>query len=300
MNEEQCCPRFDPSAWDGKVLEWTDKKFIRDHVFTVFHMPMNFGTVMKRLDERVRNGGTSIPDNLCLSDHTSPWKMDVYLAVDQEVPGADNVRLTGKFYCRVYEGPFSDTGKWCTDFEEHAKEKGEIFALCEDLYGSDYTEEAFVVSFWGANFKRFVEPGDLATFERWIDAYINNWAKCDGFCNHAVGDFMVRFPDRIPELKRWARSENRWMRRAAAVTLIVPAKKGLFLADAFEIADILLTDKDDMVQKGYGWLLKEESRTRQQEVFTYVMANKERMPRTALRYAIELMPKEMRAKAMER
>ena len=180
------------------------------------------------------------------------------------------------------------------------KEKSEIFALCEELYRSDYTEEAFVVSFWGMQFHRFVGPEDLAVFERWIDTYINNWAKCDGFCNHAVGDLIAKFPEKVTELKTWARSENRWMRRASAVTLIVPAKTGKFLNEAFEICDILLTDGDDMVQKGYGWLLKEASRTRQEEVFSYIMQNRQRMPRTALRYAIELMPKELKAEAMRR
>ena len=66
------------------------------------------------------------------------------------------------------------------------------------------------------------------------------------------------------------------------------------------IADILLEDKDDLVQKGYGWLLKEASRTHQDQVFEYVMRNKAVMPRTALRYAIEKMPEELRRKAMER
>ncbi len=184
--------------------------------------------------------------------------------------------------------------------EVQQKEKSEIFALCEELYRSDYTEEAFVVSFWGMQFHRFVSPEDLPIFERWIDAYVNNWAKCDGFCNHAVGDLILEFPEQVAELKRWARSENRWLRRASAVTLIVPAKRGQFLEEAFEICDILLTDGDDMVQKGYGWLLKEESRTRQAEVFDYVLKHRQRMPRTALRYAIELMPGEMRAEAMRR
>lgn len=82
--------------------------------------------------------------------------------------------------------------------------------------------------------------------------------------------------------------------------LIVPAKKGEFLADIFEIADSLLLDGDDIVQKGYGWLLKEASRQHQAEVFDYVLRNKAVMPRTSLRYAIEKMPQEMRKKAMEK
>jgi len=90
------------------------------------------------------------------------------------------------------------------------------------------------------------------------------------------------------------------MRRAAAVSLVVPARHGEFLAEALDIANLLLTDGDDLVQKGYGWLLKEASRKHTDEVFSYVMANKRAMPRTALRYAIELMPKELRAEAMKR
>ena len=141
---------------------------------------------------------------------------------------------------------------------------------------------------------------DLAVFRRWIDTYITNWASCDGFCNHTVGDFIEQFPDYVDELKSWTQSDNRWMRRAAAVSLIVPAKHGKFLKESIEIAGLLLTDTDDMVQKGYGWLLKEASRKHTSEVFTYVMKNKKVMPRTALRYAIELMPKELKAEAMKK
>jgi 3-methyladenine DNA glycosylase AlkD len=90
------------------------------------------------------------------------------------------------------------------------------------------------------------------------------------------------------------------MRRAAAVSLIVPAKHGKFLPEALEIADLLLLDSEDMVQKGYGWLLKEASRHHQAEVFSYVMRNRKVMPRTALRYAIELMPQELKKEAMKK
>ena len=88
------------------------------------------------------------------------------------------------------------------------------------------------------------------------------------------------------------------MRRSAAVSLIVPARKGKFLTNIFEIANLLLIDKDDLVQKGYGWLLKTASVPYQQEVFDYVMDRKTVMPRTALRYAIEKMPKVLKKQAM--
>jgi 3-methyladenine DNA glycosylase AlkD len=90
------------------------------------------------------------------------------------------------------------------------------------------------------------------------------------------------------------------MRRGAAVSLIIPARQGKFLPDIFEISDTLLLDKEDLVQKGYGWMLKAASQAHQQDVFTYVMRKKATMPRTALRYAIEKMPKELKMKAMEK
>jgi 3-methyladenine DNA glycosylase AlkD len=178
--------------------------------------------------------------------------------------------------------------------------KSEIFATCEELYQSGYIEDSFIVSNWAHALSGRYEREDLQVFRHWIDTYITNWASCDGFCNHTMGDFIEQYPEYIDEFKRWTHSENRWMRRAAAVSLIIPAKHGKFFNESLEIADLLLTDDDDMVQKGYGWLLKEASRKHQKEVFDYVKKNKKAMPRTALRYAIELMPKDLKAEAMKK
>ena len=179
-------------------------------------------------------------------------------------------------------------------------DKKGIFQICEELYRSGIIEEAFVPAFWLPNMAEKFETEDLATFRAWIEKYIDNWAECDVLCNHTVGDLIEKYPETVSELKKWAKSENHWLKRAAAVSLIIPAKRGEFLKDVFEISDILLQDKCDMVQKGYGWLLKEASRKRQKEVFEYVLRNKKRMPRTALRYAIELMPKELKTEAMKK
>jgi 3-methyladenine DNA glycosylase AlkD len=184
--------------------------------------------------------------------------------------------------------------------EVRGRPKPEIFALCEELYRSGYMEESFIVSEWAYALSGRYGKEDLAVFRHWIGTYITNWASCDGFCNHTMGAFIERFPECTGELKQWTQSKNRWMRRASAVSLIVPAKQGKFLKEVIEISNLLLTDSDDMVQKGYGWLLKEASRQHGDEVFSFVMENKRKMPRTALRYAIELMPKEMKAEAMKK
>ena len=146
---EECCPKFDPAPWDGKVLEWGNKKFIKGKVFTLFFMPVNFGSVIVKLMAKVKDAGAGMPENLCLSDHTSRWNMDLYLAVDKEIPRAENVVLSGRFFSKVYEGDFKETGEWCRDFENIAKERGmkiekwymwyTTCPKCAKKYGKNYT-----------------------------------------------------------------------------------------------------------------------------------------------------------------
>lgn len=189
--------------------------------------------------------------------------------------------------------------------KEHFKKvnslpKAVAFTLIEDLWQSGVHEESIVACNWTYSLRRSFAPEDFLIFSRWINSYVHNWASCDTFCNHSVGEFLQMYPEFLDGLKRFTSSENRWMKRAAAVSLIVPARKGLFLDTIFEIADALLKDPDDLVQKGYGWVLKAASQVHEQQVFDYVMKHQNDMPRTALRYAIEKMPKELKMQAMGR
>ena len=178
------------------------------------------------------------------------------------------------------------------------KSKDNVFRLCGELWMSGYLEESFIACNWSYSVRKSYSPDDIRVFEGWIDNYVTNWASCDTLCNHTVGDLVVKYPVSLADLKRWARSHNRWMKRAAAVSLIIPARRGLFQEDIVEIASILLTDKDDMVQKGYGWMLKAASEADHKAIFDFVMKHRTDMPRTAFRYAIEKMPPNLRAKAM--
>jgi 3-methyladenine DNA glycosylase AlkD len=178
--------------------------------------------------------------------------------------------------------------------------KDEIFDLSEKLFSSGVMEESFIASSWLKKIASRFELSDFGFFEEWVDFYICNWASCDSFCSQVTGEFILRFPNLAPSLKLWAKSENIWMKRASAVSLILPLRRSQHFEIAYEIADILLIDSDDMVQKGYGWMLKVASQKRQTEVFEYVMKNKHLMPRTALRYAIEKMPVDLKAAAMKK
>jgi 3-methyladenine DNA glycosylase AlkD len=176
--------------------------------------------------------------------------------------------------------------------------KAVVFALCEELWKSGMMEESIIACMFSYSVRKQFEAADFEVFEKWISKYVTNWAACDTFCNHTMGTFLVSYPSYVTELYRWAKNSNRWFRRAAAVSLIVPAGKGLFLKESLEVSKFLLTDPDDLVQKGYGWLLKSASENDTKLVFDFVMNNKASMPRTALRYAIEKLDPSLKKQAM--
>lgn len=175
-------------------------------------------------------------------------------------------------------------------------DKKEIFGISEEMLKMDYNELSMIAFNWVFNLRDRFDKNDFFIFKKWIQKYINNWAKCDDFCTHSINYLIKKFPLLFLEIKKWTSSNNRWVRRASAVSLI-PAEK-IPLKNIFEIAKKIMLDDDNLVQKGYGWMLKDASVYHQKEVFGFIMRNKNKMPRTALRYAIEKMPQSLRKKAM--
>jgi len=169
--------------------------------------------------------------------------------------------------------------------------------FCRSCPAPRYEEHGIAFS-WAGRLSAQFEPSDFQMLERWLKLHVTNWAACDTLCGGPLGEFLLRFPQFLPEVQKWARSKNRWLRRASAVALIPAGKQEKYLPEAYRTADILLEDEDDMVQKGYGWLLKEIANKRPQEVLDFVLERKARMPRTALRYAIEKMPLAWKKRAM--
>ncbi len=183
---------------------------------------------------------------------------------------------------RIYQGYFNRV--------RHLP-KQEILEICELLHEGKKYEERGIAFSWAGRLVKRLEPADFTMLERWLKLHVSNWAACDTFCGGAVGVFLLRFPEFLPRVRSWAESKNRWLRRASAVALIPAVKKEMYLDQAFATADDLLEDADDMVQKGYGWMLKEIANKQPQKVFEFVMERRDRMPRTALRYAIEKCPR---------
>ena len=177
--------------------------------------------------------------------------------------------------------------------------KKDIWNICDKLLKKE--DEFKIIAFdWIFKQKDSFTKKDLVVFELWLKKYISNWATCDDFCTHALGFLIFKFPELTSKTTKWAYSKNRWFRRTSAVVLIYSLRKATLLKKAFTIADLLLEDGDDLVQKGYGWMLKEASNFQEEKIFQYVLKNKNKMSRTSLRYAIEKMPINLKKIAMQK
>lgn len=175
-----------------------------------------------------------------------------------------------------------------------------VLEYCNDLL-ERWTSEYRVVAFdWCYRMKKHYEPKHYSIFERWVKTYLTTWGSVDDFCTHTMGYFLYTYPEFAGEVKKWVESENPWVRRAAAVSFIYGLRRDIFLEHVFNVADALLTDEHRYVQWGYGWMLKEATKHFLDDIFEYVMEHKVVMPRSALRYAIEKMPREYKSKAMEK
>lgn len=185
-------------------------------------------------------------------------------------------------------------------YREHRKELSpeEWLGLGERLLATGWFEEGHAGLELVRRLRLPPSQALFATYERWLGTYVGNWAHCDDLCGHLIGSVLVELPELVERLQPWTASENRWLRRGAAVSLLAPARKGLFLQEALSIARSLIEDRDDLVQKGFGWMLREAATEHRGEVTAFLEEEAGRMPRTAFRYAIEKFPPDERKRLM--
>ncbi|MDD4983542.1 MAG: hypothetical protein PHH82_01725 [Candidatus ainarchaeum sp.] len=150
MNKDICCPKFNPKPFNGREVVLKDKLFVKDKVTCFFHIPLNFGSVIKRMVSKVEASKAAVDPRewLLLTLDVSPWKSEQYLAVRKEVNGIENVKISGTFLTRVFEGPYRDAGKWYKEMLEYVKAKGKTAKKiyfyyttcpkCAKKYGKNY------------------------------------------------------------------------------------------------------------------------------------------------------------------
>jgi 3-methyladenine DNA glycosylase AlkD len=138
---------------------------------------------------------------------------------------------------------------------------------------------------------------EFRLFESWLPR-ISSWADHDGLVHYLIGPIVAAKPVRARSVFTWAKSRNRWHRRAACVALIQGARRKMFFAEIVRLSNSLLADEDDMVQKGLGWLLRETAKHNASQTVPYLLKICPRAPRLALRTACETLPISTRKKIL--
>lgn len=143
-----CCEPFDPEPWQDKEIYWQDKLFVKDHVTSFLHMPLNMGQKVVKNMKLINQAGAKAPYQLMLTDEKSMWGADIYIDVAREVPGAEMAKISGTFLTKVFEGPYQNVGQWAKEMTEHVKTKGRelkkiYFSYttcpkCAKAYGKNY------------------------------------------------------------------------------------------------------------------------------------------------------------------
>ncbi len=172
--------------------------------------------------------------------------------------------------------------------------KQEVYHYCEFLFKSGMQEEVIIAIHWLTLCQKEWERKDIDLFIRWSNQYIHNWATCDTIAVTVIGKMILLYPEFVSELNCWTKSKNRWMRRMSAVAMIPSVRKGKNINDAMSIAEKFMNDKDEMVQKGYAWMLKEGCKSSEEIIFDFIFQYKKQMTSIALRIAMEKLSRTQR------
>jgi hypothetical protein len=147
--ENVCCPKFNPKPWDMQKFVWKDKLFAKARIFSLFHIPINCGKVIPELMKKIEESLAKDPETIMLFDENSLFGADVMASVIGEVRGVQMEKLSGVFLTRVFEGPYSNMGRWISEMNDHVAAHGEKVGKlyfwyttcprCAKKYGKNYT-----------------------------------------------------------------------------------------------------------------------------------------------------------------
>lgn len=163
-----------------------------------------------------------------------------------------------------------------------------LVAVADQLFRGEVLEEkTFAVMLLEKNTVDFTGK-HFRVFESWLDR-VSSWADHDALVQSVIGPMVLAKPARTGRVLAWAKSKNRWRRRAAAVALIRAAREKKLRAEQVRVTQILLDDQDDMVQKGLGWLLREMAKADPKKTIPLLQSIGGRAPRLVLRTACETL-----------
>jgi 3-methyladenine DNA glycosylase AlkD len=164
----------------------------------------------------------------------------------------------------------------------------EAVEFCDVLVRNKHLESKGVGIILLARYKSSFPKGLLQKIKTWLaENLCDNWAVTDGLAGRILAPLLSLFPELIKEVQGWTGSRNLWLRRSAAVGLIPLARRGEYLEAAYAVAEALFDNREDLIHKATGWLLREAGKKDSARLKVFLLAHGPRIPRTAIRYAIE-------------
>lgn len=146
--DTNCCPKFNPKKWDNKKITWKGKLFVKDKVFSFFHIPLNYSSIITQNIKRLKEAKAYDKDMIVLSDEKSPFYSNVYISAKKPIKGALDVRVSATFLTKVFEGSYKNIKKWTKEMKEYVKAQNkEVKNLyfyyptcpkCSKKYGKNY------------------------------------------------------------------------------------------------------------------------------------------------------------------
>jgi len=175
-----------------------------------------------------------------------------------------------------------------------------LFQVADELFSGRILEEKVpAVLLLEKQTGNFADT-EFQLFASWLDR-VSSWADHDALVHDLLAPMVAADPARCREVFLWAKSPNRWRRRAACVALIRGTRERQFFPQIVRLSNQLLRneDEDDMVQKGLGWLLRETAKADPKRAVPYLMKIRKTAPRLVLRTACETLPATMRKQVLK-
>src|SRR5208282_1477538 len=174
-----------------------------------------------------------------------------------------------------------------------ARERGIDFVVqvADKLFSGRVLEEKVFAVFLLEKQTQSFGDAEFQLFASWLDR-ISSWADHDALVHDVLAPMVAADLShcRCREVFRWAKSPNRWRRRAACVALIRGTRERQLFDQIVRLSNQLLHNNDEMVQKGLGWLLRETAKADPKPTVPYLMKIRKKAPRLVLRTACETLP----------
>lgn len=147
--ETGCCPKFHPGHWEERIFDFSAYTFIKSTTNSLFYRPLNMDKVMTKVMTDINNAKAAYSDRMIiLSSDISAFKAEHFFLVNGPVPGYKPEKIEGLYFCKIYDGPFSQVSQFMKDFDEQLRLKDrhlkEVFAYyttcpeCAKTYKHNY------------------------------------------------------------------------------------------------------------------------------------------------------------------